>query len=147
MCLDKGGRRGVVGELPMQADIEADFLLILGHPQRDEPAHDFEQNERADGRQADRYQHVDQLNQHLIRIAVDQSVIAGLIDFFAGKDACSESAPNAAKPVNAEHVKRIVVLKPRFEVIDAEIADEAGCKADHKGGGDGYEAGSRSDGR
>src|SRR3954451_4881962 len=100
---------GLLQRFAVLRNIEAFQLLLQRNPQRYEGADQLEQYVGDASRPDQRNRDSVELDQHLLRVALDQA--RGAADGADREHAGEQSAGHAADAVDAEHVERIVIIE------------------------------------
>src|SRR5207245_3409515 len=144
-----------VGGFAVLREIEAQDLFVLVHAQGDEEVDDFKDDEGADNRPAPGGAAAHQLDQDLLRVAVEETVGGGRVDCDRGDEPGRQRTPGPADAVDRPDVEGIVDVDPLAQ-LDGQVADHARAEPDHdrthdvdktRGRGDGNQAGDGTRGR
>src|ERR1700733_9026712 len=114
----------------MQIEIEAFPLAVDIDPEADDQVDELEQNQRDDRVVADGAPDAVELDQHLMRIAVDQTALAGAADRRNREHAGEEGSDRPTDAMDAERIEAVVVPESVLETGRAPIAKNAGGDAD-----------------
>src|SRR6185437_3605390 len=119
-----------VNGFAVEVDVETFDFDLLGDTQADHQVDHFQDDEGDDGAVHEGAEHIVELDQHLVAVAVDQPAFAERVDRAVGEHTGEDGAQRAAHAVNAPGIEGVVIAEQLLHMDRRDVADHTRCQAD-----------------